>query len=233
MRTIHLVVAIFASLLFPAVAGATLIVDQEQAIDASFPAFVIGGARGQVLAQTVTAGMSGQLAQVDLAVGCESGTLIIEIVDLERGRDVPGTRVRTRASVPASALPMPPEFRSITLDRPTHLTSGDRFAIVMRNETGTCHSLRGSAGFMYTGGSGFLHQASDPPDAWQQLADFPGGTGSYAFRTVMDVPTTGHARPCFVTGLAHPLPFPDFVPVCRCLQDQGLRQLRCGLLDPS
>ena len=39
--------------------------------------------------------------------------------------------------------------------------------------------------------------------------------------------------PCEIRGTTPAFPFPAFVPVCRCLQDDVVRELRCGLLLPD
>jgi hypothetical protein len=44
---------------------------------------------------------------------------------------------------------------------------------------------------------------------------------------------TGRGNQCSVKGLDDPIPIPNFVPVCRCLQDAQLREQRCMLLHPS
>src|SRR5687767_15306772 len=48
-----------------------------------------------------TAGVTGDLMRVELGVGCDSGALIVEIVNLWPGRPVPGTAVRSRITIPA------------------------------------------------------------------------------------------------------------------------------------
>jgi hypothetical protein len=214
------------------IAEASVVVDQQAAYGSGVPPIVIGGPRQQIVAQTVTAGLTGSLTQVEIGVGCESGTLAIEIVDLEPGRGVvPGTVVRSRTTIDAALVPNPPEARTFTLDRAVTIAAGHRFAIVLRNETGSCGALKGPSGDSYPDGEGFFRSAAGPPDAWLQFLDF-GTSGDLGFRTMVDVPAGGgRSGPCVVNGFA--TPFPNFIPVCRCLEDQGLRDQRCALFGPS
>ena len=62
--------------------------------------------------------------------------------------------------------------------------------------------------------------------------------GRYTFRCAPSPPPTRDANSCLVIGTADEpgesaLPFPDHLPICRCLRDEGARELRCGLLHPD
>ena len=145
--------AVLAFLLAAAPTKADLVVDQTQPLFSEVP-LAIGGASEQKVAQTVTAGMDGPLAAIQIPVGCDSGTLVVEIVALDGDR--PGTRVLGRAEVPAVDLPAPPDFRTVVLERPVRMSAGDRFAIVLRNPTGICGLLRGPDGDSYSRGEGYF-----------------------------------------------------------------------------
>ena len=219
-----------AILLLPAAAAAQLVVDQEQPVLGLMSAG-IGGDYDQRLAQTVTAGLDGDLTHVELAVGCQSGTLIVEIVFLEG--DLPGTRVLTTAAVEAAALPpgsFPPPFVRIELSAPVRMSRGDRFAIVLRNDTGSCGiPLTVDA---YPDGRAFydaLDAGGPRPRVWTPWNSM-GLSADLAFRTIVHARSTGN---CSVRGLQDPLPIPRDVPLCRCVQDAALREQRCTLLHPS
>lgn len=219
-------------MMLPAAAGAVLVVDQQQlGIETRFQ-FEIGLTHGYRIAQTVTAGMDGRLAQIQMPVTCSSGTLIVEITPLDG--DVPGTTVRSRADVGAALLPVvtPLVFRSFDLDRPVVMSAGERFAIVLRNETGDCHVGMADTLNPYSRGDSFF-TFHDPP-LWSHTGGFldPFDT---AFKTLIEVGGGGGGRSvlCTVEQIRPPLPFPDFTPVCRCLQDRSLREQRCGFFHPA
>lgn len=223
--------ALVAALFFSFAAAGELVLDQEQAVISTHPVLSIGGTTGAVVAQTFTAGISGDLMRIDVAVGCTSGSLIVEIVNVRAGGSLPDTPVRARATVAASTLPMPVAFRAFTFDRPPHVRDGDELAIVLRNETGTCTVARGDTGDTYLGGNAFLRSASTPPGAWGQVADLSGTTADLPFRTYINF-VRSRAIPCTVAGFGA-LPFSNEVPVCRCLQDEGLNEQRCTLMHPA
>jgi hypothetical protein len=214
-----------------------LTVDQEQPFFTSGPPLAITNSptSEQKLAQIVTVGLAGPLVQIQLPVGCESGTLIVEIVELDG--DFPGTRILGGARVPAADLPLvlPAMFVPIDLDRGIRMSVGDRFAIVLRNETGHCGLATSTDGDTYSAGKGFWDARPSPP-GWRPLSDFA-SYFDHPFKTVVDVP----GRPpdpgrrsnlCSVIGFGTTF-LPDWAPVCRCLQDASLREGRCGLLHPS
>src|SRR5687768_8419011 len=83
--TLTFAIAAFAR---PEVALAAAAIDQEQpTIDTSAAfSWIIGGSTQQVLAQTVTAGATGDLVQVDLPVACPSTQdLVVDIRDVAAG----------------------------------------------------------------------------------------------------------------------------------------------------
>ena len=187
----------------------------------------VGGALNIVVAQTVTAGMTGDLMRVELGVGCAGGELILEIVSVPPGASLPGTAVRSRTAISTASIPNPPAPRTFDLARWPSISSGESFAIVLRNPTGTCTLLKGGDGDPYRSGAGFFQRASFPV-AWLQFLDF-GDSGDLGFKTIINAPVD--SPPCIVNGAA--TPFPGFLPVCRCIEDAGLRDFRCALMDPS
>ena len=137
--------------------AATLQVDQQQtSVNLSIGPIAIGGASNQKLAQTVTAGVTGKLLRVDLPIGCSTGELVIEIqgiaFDGKPNGDVLSRRVFRGNSLPANT----DDFKSFPLRRPVPLQAGDRFAIVMRNETGQCAISSGILGDPYPAGEFFF-----------------------------------------------------------------------------
>ena len=226
-----------AVLVLPALAIAALVIDQEQSMMADGIRPAIGGVHEQRLGQTVTAGFDGSLTHVELPVVCSSGTLIVEIIRVDG--DLPGSDVRATAMVEAAALPphpFPVPFVRIALDAPVRMAGGERFAIVMRNDTGLCTLATPVDGDTYPDGQAFFDALNDGPPRprrWEPWRDSAGTVGDFAFRTVMDSPIAGRGGQCSVRGLPDPLPIPSWAPVCRCLQDPQAREQRCMLFHPS
>ncbi len=216
-----------------AVSGtAYAVVDQSQnALDVSLGSAEIGGAFEQKLAQTLTAGLDGPLAALQMPVRCSSGTLIVEIVELDG--ELPGTSVLASAAVAAADLPHTDltAFRTIDFERPHHRQSaGDRYAIVLRNPTGECNLTSAPPGDTYLSGDSYFDARPELP-GWRSPRDFPGAAFDLAFRTLVTRSGGGGNDACVVHGMA--LPFSRFTPVCRCLSDAGLREFRCALLHPG
>lgn len=189
------------------------------------------GGSNRIVAQTVTAGLTGDLMRVELTIGCDGGALIIEIVNLAPRSSLPGTVVRSRTTIDAASIPNPPEVRTFDLDRRPSMSDGDQFAIVLRNETGSCTAVKGPTaldGSSYPRGEGYFTSAGVTPVGWFQFLDF-GDTGDLGFKTIVNVPAD--SPPCIVNGMA--TPFPGFLPVCRCISDEGLRDFRCALMHPE
>ena len=236
------------ALLFPLFAGATLFVDQQQTgIDASFPLLEIGGPQDKRLAQTFTVGARGVISEVHLPIECESGILIVEIVAV--AGDVPAPEslgIWDRGLKVAADLPpmTTPEFRSIPLvelppvpgDRfPIGSASfipdvGERLALVISNPTGRCTMYRGIAVDPYTRGNGFFDERPTPRD-WDPLTGNIEPSDDLPFKTVMDGDPP--SPPCQLFGLTGNPIISNFVPVCRCLQDESLLETRCTLFHPS
>jgi hypothetical protein len=149
-------------------------VDQMQPlVDTSVGGMAIGGPSQEKLSQTVTVGHSGHLRGVFLPIGCDSGRLIVEIRSVEPS-GAPGIVLIARRAFPAEQVTViGPLFRYFKFeddddrdrdhDRDLTFLAGSRFAIVLRNPTGTCGIFRGPVGDTYTGGSGFFDALPNPP----------------------------------------------------------------------
>ena len=138
------------------------IVDQEQTMTTTTP-FAIGGDAEELLAQSFTLGMAGEMTHIRIPVACSSGELIVEIQRL--GADgLPNGDVVTRARVPAADIPPPlGDFVSIYFSPPVTVSPGEKYAIVLSNPTGECGMLSGPAGDSYPGGQFFYDARPDEP----------------------------------------------------------------------
>jgi hypothetical protein len=240
------VLAAVTALLMVSTGYAALVVDQEQTwidVGSSGEGFLVGSASEYQLAQIVTAGLNGRLTRIEIPVVCESGTLIIEIRNVVEGTPpgtpgllIPGPTLLTRGAVDASEVPPSGGFvfRPVDLDRAVRMSAGERFAIVLKNETGRCGVGMGSWMDLYPRGHSVWRYMGTASGVWL-------GTGGLsdpidtAFRTFVE---TGPGGPpgykmCTVTGFHHPVPIPSFAPLCRCVEDASLRETRCGFFHPS
>lgn len=228
MNTSRLLVALSFAALAAVTATARPVVDQNAPYGDE--TIIVGGERNNIVSQSVTAGMTGDLMRIEVGVGCDGGALILEIVNLEPRREAPriGAPVRSSVTIDAATIPNPPAPHTFELDRWPSMTSGDRFAIVLRNETGSCTLLKGATaidGSSYPDGEAFFRAAAF--DGWLQFLDF-GKTGDLGFKTIVNVPAD--SPPCNIGGGFN---LPNWVPVCRCLEDEGLRDFRCALMHPD
>lgn len=240
----------FAGLVFavvmPMMASAARVVDQRQdAFDLTFAPLEIGGPFDKRLAQTFTVGIEGVPIEVELPVQCDSGILIVEIFESDGGAPVT-TGLWDRGLIEASSAPPvdPPEFRSIPLEElppppgsrfapgsPSFFARvGDRFVMVLSNPTGRCTMPRGVAVDPYTRGHGFFDERP-LPRGWLRLDGNIEPSDDLPFRTVMDADPP--APPCNLVGVGPVSTIPDFLPVCRCLEDESLAEQLCTLLHPS
>ena len=158
MNTFRLFAAL-PLLALAATAAARPVLDQDAPYGEE--TIVVGGARDIVVSQSVTAGVAGDLMRIEVGVGCDGGALIVEIVNVEPGREAPriGAPVRASVTVDAATIPNPPAMHTFELDRWPSMRSGDRFAIVLRNPTGSCTVMKGAMaadGSSYPRGRGIL-----------------------------------------------------------------------------
>lgn len=131
--------------------------DQMQPnFDTTAGGFAIGGPSQQKLAQTVTVGRDGSLLGIYLPIiGCSSGALVIEIRELYG--DEPGDVLLSQRQISAYQIPgIGPVFRYFWIGGFIPFSAGDRFAIVLKNPTGSCAIYRSPVGNSYSEGEGFF-----------------------------------------------------------------------------
>ena len=164
MRKCLLAVAFSIGLLvgLPASASAGTL-DQEQT-DGSAGSY--GLLSNQSLAQTFTAGISGNLDEVDLDLINSGGSgLYVEIRDASSSG--PGDRILASHIVPDSAIPGPFTFVPVKLDSPAPVAAGTQYAIVAYTSGGSGYRWgRGPFGDSYPGGAGFSVGNSPPSGPW-------------------------------------------------------------------
>jgi hypothetical protein len=165
----------------------------------------IGGNSDQILAQVVTAGITGPLSAVGLAVVCSplvpNNGITVEVRSVAQvgGVFVPSATVLTGQVVPGVLLtsfanPSNPDFHHIRFDRPVSFKKGDRFAIVLRS-TAFCLTANGPVGDPYSGGNAYFDARPNAAGVWEPISI---GTGrqDLPFQTFVG-PAGDHLR-CYV-----------------------------------
>jgi hypothetical protein len=144
----------------------------------------------QSLAQTFTAGLSGEVDQVDLKLGkapSPSAPLSVEIRDVSSG--VPGSMVLASQSVPTSSVPSSAAFVSISFGAPAPVVAGTQYAIVAYSATNTSNSYFWSESISsnpYAAGTAYVTPSS-PPTTWSTVGS---GSADFAFKTYVALPVT-------------------------------------------
>jgi hypothetical protein len=126
--------------------------------------FAVGGPTEQVLFQTVTAGLDGRLRAVEVPIGCDSGTVILEIRDVD-ALGQPGPTVLATHAFAASDFPafVDDTFQRLRLrGMPLRFAAGDTFTIALSNPTGSCGIWPGPEGDAYSGGTGWADGNDGP-----------------------------------------------------------------------
>jgi hypothetical protein len=112
--------------LVPAAGASAGTLDQQQTISSECVTVAPGNSYGQ----TFTAGLTGQLDQVDLALSSLSLTAPLTVQIQDGSPTGPGGTVLATASVPTSAGPGPEAFVPITFSSPASVTAGTQYSIV-------------------------------------------------------------------------------------------------------
>jgi len=152
--------------------------DQSQGVVDATAGFTIavGGASSQRVAQLFTAGVSGQLVELEVPVACADGTLLVEVRNVEAG--LPGGEVLAEELFDPSELtwfvPGVATWSVLRLRPSPKLAAGTPYAMVFGNPTGSCGLLPGPPGDPYAGGDGYAFD--DVNAAWVPIEL---GTGRY------------------------------------------------------
>jgi hypothetical protein len=164
------------------------VIDQQQpVIDTSTAGAVgIGGASEQILAQVITAGISGPLMAVKMPIGGSSGDLVIEIQGVigdEPNGTVVAADVFNNANFPTEESD---GFKRFVFSEPVDFMAGNKFAVVLSSPGGSYNISKGSAGNPYPGGDGFYDARPNPAGVWVRL----GGLRDLPFKTIISADVT-------------------------------------------
>jgi hypothetical protein len=131
-RTFLITAAAAVGALIPAASASAGTLDQQQTIS-NFGGLQVNSTFSK--AQTFTAGLTGQLDQVDLAVSGMSVTTPLAVQIRDGSATAPGDSVLASASVPTSAVTSSESFVPITFASPTSVTAGTQYSIVALNDS--------------------------------------------------------------------------------------------------
>jgi hypothetical protein len=176
----------------PAPASATGTLDQSQT---TFRGGWVSFSGTREFAQTFTAGISGNLDQVDLFLRSRAafesgvfGDLTVQIETAVGG--IPSGVVLASATVPAASVPTTFGWVSVPLSQPAPSSAGTQYAIVLSAPTsscldqaldpGLCYDWGVGVGNPYAAGAGFF--SLDAGATWTQNGD-----GDFMFKTFVTV----------------------------------------------
>ena len=131
-RTFLITAVATAAVLIPAAGASAGTLDQQQTLS-NFGGLQVDSSHSK--AQTFTAGLTGQLDQVDLALSGMSVTTPLTVQIRDGSATAPGDTVLASASVPTSAVTSSESFVPITIASPASVTAGTQYSIVALNDS--------------------------------------------------------------------------------------------------
>ncbi len=215
---------------------AGIITDQEQPIIDSAAGYLgVGGDEEQKLAQTFTVGMTGQLVGLRLPLtGCGRGTLQLTIRQTD-DRGFPNGPVLRARNFPADSVSLIASgtFQDFFFSTPLDVRAGDFLAFTVETigEDSYCSYEQGPDGDSYSRGNGFFDSRPNPP-GWVSQKEFAPAWQDLPFYTLMDDPSLSSPGMC-VAADGTELPISRDVPACRCFEDAGAMEFRCGIVHPD
>ena len=210
--------------------------DQAQPlIDAEAGLIGIGGDDQQKLAQSFTIGVHGEFVGLRLPItSCGNGELKISLLSLRDGRPDNMVVVRSRNfTVEEVGFREAGTFQDFLFAGGVTVAAGDKFAFILETvgADSHCSISTGPIGNPYAEGNGFFDNNANPP-GWVANKEFPGTAQDLPFYTLMDAPDVAGPDQC-VAANGQRLPIQHFVPGCRCFEDPGAMEMRCGIHHPD
>ena len=183
-RTFLITAVAAAAALIPAAGASAGTLDQQQTLN-TFGGLQVDSTTSK--AQTFTAGLTGQLDQVDLALSGMSVTTPLTVQIRDGSATAPGGTVLASASVPTSAVTSSESFVPITIASPASVTAGTQYSIVALNDSSGWFWYAGitGTGSAYEGGR-LYSSPNGPPGTgpW-----FEGNTmADFEFKTYVTPP---------------------------------------------
>ena len=185
-RTFLITAVAAAAALIPAAGASAGTLDQQQTL-LTFGGLQVDSTNSK--AQTFTAGLTGQLDQVDLALSGLSLTTPLAVQIRDGSATAPGATVLASASVPTSAVTGSASFVPATFISPASVSAGTQYSIVaLTNDS--------SSWFWHAGGpvtdspyvGGRLYGSSDGPPAMGTWTE-GNPQADFAFKTYVAPPS--------------------------------------------
>ena len=176
-RTFLITAVAVAAALIPAAGASAGTLDQQQTLS-NFGGLQVDSSHSK--AQTFTAGLTGQLDQVDLAISLMSVSTPLTVQIRDGSATAPGNTVLATASVPTSAVLSVESFVPVTFASPASVTAGTQYSIVAMNDSVGWFWYSGHTDLVGTSAyeGGKLYGSTDGPPAtglWSEgntTADF-------------------------------------------------------------
>jgi len=215
MCKVVILVAMLAMIFgFPYVTNATLVVDQQNVIDASgsgwdhVELFQLTTNSFDEYAQTFTVGVGGTLSRVDVEAyhtPDTGGPMIVEIWDTTAGGlPDPSASLASWSISDVNSSLTPGSFVSYDLGAEAFtVLPGEIYAIVFYSSISNSYPVQGrrlvsGTTDTYSGGSSFYRTIDS---GYNGLTSFASGSVDYGFRTFVDVIATPNPPPCSFSGL--------------------------------
>jgi hypothetical protein len=183
-RTALITAVAAVAALVPAAGASAGTLDQQQTIS-NFGGLQVDSTHSK--AQTFTAGLTGQLDQVDLALSLTSVSTPLTVQIRDGSATAPGSTVLASASVPTSAALSVESFVPVTFTSPASVTAGTQYSIVAMNDSVGWFWYSGQGATpdsAYLGGR--LYGSTDGPPA---MGTWTGGSpADFEFKTYVAPP---------------------------------------------
>lgn len=131
-RAFLITAVVVATALIPAAGASAGTLDQQQTTP-GFGGLQVDNTNSK--AQTFTAGLTGQLDQVDLKIYGMSLTTPLTVQIRDGSGTGPGSTILASTTIPTSAAPMSAAFVPATFATPASVTAGTQYAIVAMNDS--------------------------------------------------------------------------------------------------
>jgi hypothetical protein len=174
-------------LMLGAVPAQAQVLDQSQPLHTAPAGITSGGS----LAQTFTAGLTGDLSRVDVYLGYLTQTPPTQPITLEiRTADASGptSTVLATETIPVFAVQGTGAFTTVQIDPPVAVTAGTQYAIVLYTADTAGYAWFWHAPTTYTGGD-FWSSAASPPTTWTLFGEVADLTFETYVIPTYDVPT--------------------------------------------
>jgi len=233
-------------------AHAAPVVDQEQPnFSSPLQTMPIDGGKYLAYQQHFTAGVTSDLIGVRLAIGnCADSNVTVNIYYREEDGSAYSVEIGSSSHPGMDLTAAPATLTEFLVSTPIPITTGRKYSVYYSTDK-YCETAAAPAGDPYSGGEGYGTVDVTYPDPAASdvhilpLLDsflFPGyGAEDLVFQTLVEsgppppAPPLAAGPSCTITpaGGGAPVDIDYYAPICRCLSDRTLLELRCAILHPD